>query len=187
MLKQVLYILSIIAIISLCSCSNIEQPLVQGNKTIIRVPDSLFSSNWGQWLQVEQRIQRAKTQIIVLLWRGRGGRVDLGIRFGEFMRGSHKYIIVQIVGPAMSMHALVPCYASKVVLTPYGFLMFHIRANDGTPDLSSDSQEENTRLMGICMSKGLVNRQDIRNVNTDHEVYIYPNGSREVRLDPRRN
>lgn len=171
------FLLSLCIILTSCVTMNKDIQVVDG-VTTLSVPYQFKYSNWNEWQKLEYDINHASTRNVVLLWEGRGGWVDLGKEFIYFLRHSNKHIIIRVIGPSQSMHAIVSCYGNEFQWGG-GYLMFHIRAEErygqDRPDLSQSSKNENRYLMSMCQSKGIVNSTDIEIVNSDRELYIFSN------------
>jgi len=151
----------------------------------LNVPGTFTEGNWDKWVYLEYQIDHAKEQVIILNWQGRGGRISLGSKFINFLNHTRKTVVLKIVGGSYSMHALVVCQAHQVEFNQ-GFLMFHLRAEDGIPDRSYWSQRENSSFMNGCIAKGIVTREDINKVNQDQVLWVYPSGYKKFTNDTRR-
>ncbi len=158
----------------------------KGSVTVLHSPEVFTDGTWNSWLVLEYQIQHAKTDIVIVNWKGIGGSIELGDRFIRFLNSVRKTVIIRVIGGSYSMHALVVCNSPNIEFNR-GFLMFHLRADEDSNkvDRSSGSQRENQSYMQGCIYKGLLNQSDINRVNQDQVMYLYSNGQKMFTNDTR--
>lgn len=141
--------------------------------TEISTPTSFSDSNSSQWDRIGSYIQTCPYQTIILDWHGNGGWVDIGKKFIRDMQAAEhngKYIIIKLVGPAYSVHALVPCYANRIINNDKYFLMFHADASQFNEPRTY--KESNIRSeLSMCVDEHVITQKDEDILWQGNEVY----------------
>lgn len=157
------------------------------NRTLVLQTPKLFTYRYAaEWNRLKYAIDVTNKPLIIVYVAGRGGSIDLGESFTDAVdRAKARGIKVKfvVIGYSASMHALILCHASSVQLGAP--ILFHIGADGHTPDYSNSAQRELERLMSGCVSLGIVTRSDIRAVQSEHELIVFPNGRKIIERDRR--
>jgi hypothetical protein len=185
-----------ILIILLCSillsCTTIPKDVDNSNDDydILTVPTVFVPSTVHDWAHFRYQILSTRAKHITVLWTGRGGWFDVGNPVRMALRQAElqgKVITFKLIGPAMSLHAYMACEASRIEWTPNAVLMFHVAADvmTGRISLLPQATDEVTDMLNVCYSKGILNSIDVYNVKSVHELWIYPDGSKNILPDRR--
>lgn len=112
-----------------------------------------------------------------------GGQVLMNA-FNETPASVHM-IVTQ---PVFSMHAVLACASHKLTMKPGTFLMFHDASASFSGKLSETEafikalRELDTRLLKICITRGILTDQEVKEIKQGRDVYL----SKEV-VDKRLN
>ena len=148
--------------------------------SVFRVPSSFLDENKKEWARLEEDISSSWSKNIVLLWQGEGGSVLIGAEFIQTIRQAQqegKMITLNLIGPAVSMHAFVGCYADRIIYQDGASLNFHaIKAGDGYITAADAAfWNEEMSWYARCKDKGLLSTQNIVDIMVNHKmVTIYP-------------
>lgn len=184
-------VISVLALVVTLSTAIIQPELDNSQPFIVNNVPTVFSeSNESQWIKIGKSIVMTDKQVIIIKWWGHGGSMYIGQDFEKYIESAMrqgKTVIFELIGMSQSMHAMVPCVGSRVLMTTYGGLMYHLAFNPDTGhvDTSKASKYEMYQFMSRCKPHGLVNDTDIQNVMNRNEVWIYSDGTRSVQPDMR--
>lgn len=140
------------------------------------------------WSTVGDAVRSGLIQDVTLRVTGYGGDVLTGFQFIQnVLEGEKKgtKVHMKVTGPAYSMDALFVCAGTDYSIMPGASLMFHQMAGEGsyifgligTRDTETDPAQDAVQnmVMNLCVSKGLLSNQNVKDILNDHEVYVYPN------------
>lgn len=152
--------------------------IAKSNETSIgiRVPLDFESSNIRTWNEIGSFIKTTNYHTYVIEWKGYGGRVDMAHRFIQDLREAEaqgKVIIIHIIGLSASMHAIVPCYATRVVkddtLLYHADGIFRMRVSRQYSEIDGD--------LSVCISYGLMTETDRTKLWEGFEVWKNVDGT----------
>lgn len=154
-------------------------------EVIIHTPSDFTPAYTKDWNRIDRIIDSSNRDILVYV-AGFGGYDYIATRFTAAIdrakaRGLHVRMVVR--GFSASWHALIVCHASSY--QQQDILVFHIRAQGDTPDYSAESKQAEYNLMQGCVRLGIVNQQDIKAVQSGHEVWVYPDHTKKYKKDYR--
>lgn len=180
--------LLLLGILVLNSCTTLSSSKLDSRTLVLTSPTVFSSGTQSNWESMAREITRSSAKTIIFYWQGYGGDMDIGmtiISAIERAKSQGKTVIIKVIGYSASMHALVPCYASKVEQENGGVLMFHLASTIFGVDHSRYSQNQVRELMQGCVAKGIVTEGDIREVQSGRELYVLPNGQKRTAPDKR--
>lgn len=175
---------------NILSIQQLQTLVTQTQSSIVDSPP-LFTSNFlDQWHELESTIRDGDKKQYTIRWEGYGGMVFFG---GEFQQAivdaqkQGKVINIDVIGPAISMHALSVCYADNVNIRPGASLVFHsIFGEDDSlwgmikSLITGKTQKvynflpfelrQNSYMWAECINKGYVNRQDLDHIFMNREM-----------------
>ena len=150
--------------------------------TFFKVPNNFDKSSKSYWDNLIYQIEHTEDDI-VLLWEGHGGRVDLAENVMKRIGTLNKKILIKIVGPSISMHAIVVCNLPNLVEFNQSVIILH-NVFTGTTGHKNFSDSETRRLLNVCIRSGVVTEEDAdRIINQKQRVEIYPDGKKIFKED----
>lgn len=162
---------------------NINPP--QPKAIVLDVPESFVGENNNIWIRYGQALREMDIQQWTFKVTGYGGNVLDANRFIKEVVSAQqngKKIIMDIVGPAYSAHAIITCYADTLIVEPGASLMFHSMSYDksylfglieyNSSELDPSSQVLQDNLLSHCVSVGLLTTQDVKYLQTDGDIVI---------------
>lgn len=137
-----------------------------------------FSRNTAdEWEKIGRYLETSDHDTYIINWGGNGGLIDIGKSFINHIisaKAQGKIIVINIVGNSYSMHALVPCYATKVTNTFNLFSMFHADSyRIGETDYrASQGNSIINQELNQCAAVGRISYQGINTMWQGYEVYV---------------
>jgi len=165
-------------------CSSIVPPIpYKANKVeTFSSPPFILYDNEREWKELGDKLVNSKAKVIHLELNGYGGSVLLLDRFIFKIQQAQKqgkYIVVIILNQADSCHAIIACYANRVVYsTSSSYLMFHPVAETDSEgkfisyELGKEGNDNESMRFNYCKNKGLLSDLDIYHILTLHEQVI---------------
>ena len=162
------------------SCCLSEVPGIQivdlDSTTVLLNTHTIFSKeDEKDWDALGQFIVNSNFKTYVLEWGGVGGYVYIGHDFIHYLQTAQaqgKKIVLNLVNPSYSMHAVVACYADKL-LNSDNVLMFHeegffegkmyYRIAPKDSDIQADLEQ--------CTKAGILTQNDIKTLESGNEIW----------------
>lgn len=166
-------------IVLLIGCTTLRP--VNSNKTVyLTAPHNFEKEDEKRWDVLNFNIKYTDADVIVIDWTGEGGFMYMGdktIKAMEVAKARGKTVIINLVGEAVSMHANVPCHASKIIWNG-NILIFHggfIRDDQGRKIYINDDSYFNYCTSHTPLA-GILTQADTDAIMKDHRrVEVSPN------------
>lgn len=143
------------------------------------VPDSFTNTNSSYWNALITAIKTDKDNNIVLLWQGIGGSVEEAENTYYRISRIHKNIVIKIIGPSISAHALVACYLPELIDFKSGYFVFHNAFIGYFHNKKIFANSETAELMNQCIRAGYVTQKDKDLIiNNKMRMELFPNGKK---------
>ena len=158
---------------------------LQPKNLVIETPLTFMQQDFDRWDQIVVQIRAFDGDQITLLLQGVGGIVFEGNKviraIQDYQARGHK-VIMHVIGPAYSMHAMLVCFADRVTMDEGSSLMFHSAGLDGSflfglihykasdPDPASKAMVK--YMLDACVTKGILTRQNLSWIAQGNDVTI---------------
>lgn len=103
-------------------------------------------------------------------------------------------VISHVDAPSFSAGALLACSTPVTIVDPYSYLMYHSGSIGSLSGNLADIRarllndlRENTRVLNMCVQKGILSTQQVKDINEGKDQYIYPEDINDNVLRPFNN
>ena len=152
---------------------------------VLVTPNTFLDQDEADWQELYDKMNSTNAKNIILQVQGFGGDIIYGNKLINTIRNvqqHNKHVTVDLIGPAISMHAMVSCYADCITFEDGGSLLFHPGGNYHSlvfgyvswEDYSLTPAEEvlvRSMLMQ-CRAKGILNSAQIYNILNQSGAYL---------------
>lgn len=163
-------------------------PVTQLTLTTLDKPTQIVvpvdMNDYNQWSAIVDTIYAEKYDTLVLKWQGGGGYVYIANVIADAIKQAQadgKTIVIDVIGPSKSSHALAICGAKIVTIEPGGSLLFHspfagslkngkIIRSPGK--LSTASLIETKAKFDTCVQAGYLTKEDVDLIFIKHKAVI---------------
>lgn len=131
MLKRLLLLLVVPLIGSVMAAQQPEKDamkLLEPQAVTIDTPDDFMSNSESFWIMFNQFLRGTDIKTVELIVTGFGGNVSLLNRTVQAIQDYQKAggkIIMRVIGPTISAHAILLCYADTIIIDDGGSYSFH--------------------------------------------------------------
>ncbi len=149
----------------------------------LTVPDTFNKESQPAWDALLYRINNSNEDV-VLWWYGYGGSVDYANYIFKKLRESKKNIQIEIIGPSISMHAMVLCVLPDKVSFKNSYAVFHgvFVGHLFGKKIYSDSMTRS--LMSSCVQNKVLTQFDVDMlVKYNYRIEVYPTGDKIFKED----
>lgn len=143
-------------------------------KIEINTPREFNGYTEQQWRRIGQMLVSTNYDVYVLNWGGTGGYINIGKEFIYKIQQAQqqgKYIIIKLRSTAVSMHAVITCYANKIIYNNNN-LMFHADDNGAQHKRVRRSNSILTQQFNYCANRGILSSGYIDLMWQGNEIYV---------------
>lgn len=147
---------------------------VSSNNSVVtlNVPLTFDNNNARHWRSIGYFLTSSTYKTYVLNWQGYGGSVSDAKQFIKSIQAAEaqgKSIIIKLTGGSYSMHALVPCYATKVLHNNIFFFMYH--ADSYGKYRLTRGYSTITQQLNQCIQTEFLTNYEVNKMWDGYEVY----------------